>query len=110
MPTQLGFGRRSRKVVVLSAVHELVQRPGGALLRWAERHNRRRLAWLRDSLGAERFEALAWEGRTRLVTDLNDEVHRQLPAPDLHTPWRRLQPARRSPPEAVFLIKTGGST
>jgi predicted ATPase/DNA-binding SARP family transcriptional activator len=80
-----GLGRPQQEVVVLSAVHELLRRPGGALLRWAERHNRKRFAWLRDSLGAERFEALACEGRTRPVIDLIDEVHRQLSPPDLHT-------------------------
>ncbi|MCM4085159.1 ATP-binding protein [Paractinoplanes hotanensis] len=72
------LGRPQQEVVVLSAVHELLQRPGGALLRWAEGVNRKRFAWLRESLGAERFEALVWEGRTRPVIDLLDEVYRLL--------------------------------
>ncbi|MCA2218409.1 BTAD domain-containing putative transcriptional regulator [Jidongwangia harbinensis] len=86
------LGLAPQEVVVLSAVDELLQRPGGALLRWAERHNRKRLAWLRGSIGPERFDALWQEGRTRSATDLVDEVHRVLSPPDLQTTYRRVQP------------------
>ncbi|GAA3939236.1 hypothetical protein Aau02nite_48040 [Amorphoplanes auranticolor] len=95
------LGLPRQEIVMLSAVHELLQRPGGALLRWAEGHNRKRFAWLRETLGAAQFEALVWEGRTRPVIDLLDEVYRQLSPPDLHTTYSHGQPARRSPPEAV---------
>ncbi|MDG4830584.1 BTAD domain-containing putative transcriptional regulator [Solwaraspora sp. WMMD1047] len=93
------LGLPRQEVIVLSAVHELLQQPGGALLRWAERHNHKRLASLRETLGTERFEALVWEGRTRPVIDLLDEAHRQLSPPNLHIAHEHVQTARRSPPE-----------
>jgi hypothetical protein len=43
-------------------------------------------------VGAERFDALAQEGRTRPVIDLVGEVCQQLSPPDLHTTSGRVQP------------------
>ena len=96
------LGLPPQEIVALSAVHEMVRRTGGALHRWAERHNRKRLTELRKTVPSERFEALWQQGRTRPVMDLIDEVHRQLCTGSSLAPSERLQhpprPASPAPP------------
>ena len=75
------LGRPGRELTLLSAGYELRRRTGAVLFSPLARHQEERLEQLRKTLGVEEFDA-RWEGgRVTPVTELIDELCRELTTP-----------------------------